>query len=61
MSEELHQLAAMLKTQPGGLVAKLDGLQKENRGLRKDLEKAAARPRPGRAGISCPRSWRSTT
>ena len=42
MSEELHQLAAMLKTQPGGLVAKLDGLQKENRGLRKDLEKAAA-------------------
>ena len=50
MSEELHQLAAMLKTQPGGLVAKLDGLQKENRGLRKDLEKAAAQAASGQGG-----------
>ena len=50
MSEELHQLAAMLKTQPGGLAAKLDGLQKENRGLRKDLEKAAAQAASGQGG-----------
>ena len=50
MSEELHQLAAMLKTQPGGLVAKLDALQKENRGLRKDLEKAAAQAASGQGG-----------
>ena len=50
MSEELHQLAAMLKTQPGGLVAKLDGLQKENRGLRTDLEKAAAQAASGQGG-----------
>ena len=50
MSEELHQLAAMLKTQPGGLAAKLEGLQKENRGLRKDLEKAAAQAASGQGG-----------
>ena len=50
LSEEAHQLAAMLKTQPGGLVAKLEALQKENRGLRKDLEKAAAQAASGQGG-----------
>ncbi|MEG2140937.1 MAG: alanine--tRNA ligase, partial [Bilophila sp.] len=39
---ELHHLAGVLKTQPGGLLAKLEALQKENRTLRKELEKAAA-------------------
>ena len=50
MRDELHQLSGMLKTQPGGLVAKLDALQKENRGLRKDLEKAAAQAASGQGG-----------
>ncbi len=40
--EELMQLAAHLKTQPGGLLAKLEALQKENRTLRKELERSAA-------------------
>ena len=50
MRDELHQLGGMLKTQPDGLVAKLDALQKENRGLRKDLEKAAAQAASGQGG-----------
>lgn len=50
LSDEAQQLAAMLKTQPGGLVAKLEALQKENRALRKDLEKAAAQAASGQGG-----------
>ena len=48
--EELLQLATMLKTQPGGIAAKLEALQKENRSLRKDLEKAAAQAASGQGG-----------
>ena len=50
LREEVHQAAALLKTQPGGVVAKLDALQKENRTLRKDLDKAAAQAASGQGG-----------
>ena len=55
-------LPARLKPQPGGPVAKLvDGLQNENRGLRKDLETAAAQAASGQAGdIDVQVSWRPT-
>lgn len=48
--EELMQLAAHLKTQPGGLLAKLEALQKENRTLRKELERSAAQAASGQGG-----------
>ena len=48
--DELMQLAAQLKTQPGGILAKLEALQKENRALRKDLEKSAAQAVSGQGG-----------
>ena len=48
--DELHQLAGMLKTQAGSVVAKLEALQKENRALRKDLEKAAAQAASSQGG-----------
>lgn len=44
---ELHQLANLFKTQPGGLLARLEALQKENRTLRKDLEKTVAQNTSG--------------
>ncbi len=50
MQDELHQLAGMLKAQPGGIVAKLEALQKENRALRKDLEKATAQAASSQGG-----------
>ncbi|MEG0967822.1 MAG: alanine--tRNA ligase, partial [Pseudomonas sp.] len=44
---ELQHLAGLLKTQPGGLSAKLEALHKENRALRKELDKIAAQAASG--------------
>lgn len=45
---ELKQVAGLLKSKPGELTAKVENLHKENRSLRKELEKAAAQSASGR-------------
>jgi len=44
---EQAQLSAMLKARPGEIVSRVESLQKENRTLRKDMERAAAQATSG--------------
>ena len=44
---ELATLSGMLKSRPGELVGRVDGLQKDVKALRKDLEKAASQATSG--------------
>ncbi len=48
--QELQQLAALLKTRPGNIQARLETLRKENHDLRKKLEQLSAQALSGQGG-----------
>ncbi|MEI3478055.1 MAG: hypothetical protein V8Q84_01880 [Bilophila sp.] len=55
LSEEAHQLAAMLKTQPGGLVANLKPFRRKTGVCARTLRRLPRKLLPVRAAIPCPK------